>query len=436
MITKLIAPGSYDFNEPTSQVVEATSRQLAIGDLTKVAGVEEMFGDVSALSIPKNHTVIHVIAVGDGERWGANRNGDSFSREDNKKKHKSFKDIGHVFRNHKNHDPKLKIGDVLATAHNDVMDRIELLLALDNDKCRDEIEKVHKGEDAPVSMGSKQAKDVCSLCGHEAKTAAQHCDHVKYHLGEVAEDGTKIAMLNPDPSYFDISLVFKPADRAAYTLSKLASPQRALGGHELAALAGLVDYDTEKLATMHRVASIIKNQPVKLRPVPEILEDPPKSVLAKTAKVFGGKQLLGWLHKKGMMLSPCDFGEVILEMDDPEKMEAACEEFSRPVEDLIEDGEGPDVLDGECPDPRMEVPEIIENMVVPALSMEDEAVRSRLIRATIAPPVKVAKVRKDIDVAELQGLADMYSHYKLAFINANRGRADRVLNAARTFLLP
>ena len=65
--------------------------------------------------------------------------------------------------------------------------------------------------------------DVCSGCGHKARTRAEYCKAAtcKYggchdNLGKIAADGHILHVDNPNPSFFDISNVFRPADRTAY----------------------------------------------------------------------------------------------------------------------------------------------------------------------------------------------------------------------------
>lgn len=66
--------------------------------------------------------------------------------------------------------------------------------------------------------------DRCSVCGAKRKTPGDRneCDHIKYSLGKIAEDGTQIGTYNDEPKWFDISFVGRPADRIAWNL-KVAS---------------------------------------------------------------------------------------------------------------------------------------------------------------------------------------------------------------------
>lgn len=64
----------------------------------------------------------------------------------------------------------------------------------------------------------------CSYCGaiRERPGDPNECDHVKYQLGKIAEDGRQIGTYNDHPQWFDISFVGRPADRIAWNL-KVAS---------------------------------------------------------------------------------------------------------------------------------------------------------------------------------------------------------------------
>ena len=64
----------------------------------------------------------------------------------------------------------------------------------------------------------------CSVCNaiREKPGDKSECDHIKYSLGKIAEDGTQIGTFNDHPRWFDISFVGRPADRIAWNL-KVAS---------------------------------------------------------------------------------------------------------------------------------------------------------------------------------------------------------------------
>jgi hypothetical protein len=164
VIPKIIAPGSQDFSCVQVSLIRQHSRgvdQHYLMKAAKEAGGFALEKEIAELKPIPGHTVIHTIAVGDQERYGDNRNCDGFSRDDNKRYHHRFRTQGHVFKDHANSDPALKTGDVIASAHNDAMDRIELLAALENKKYAAELAGLELGKDIPVSMGTMQEFDVC-----------------------------------------------------------------------------------------------------------------------------------------------------------------------------------------------------------------------------------------------------------------------------------
>lgn len=66
--------------------------------------------------------------------------------------------------------------------------------------------------------------DRCSVCNaiREKPGDKSECEHIKWSLGKIAEDGTQIGTFNDQPRWFDISFVGRPADRIAWNL-KVAS---------------------------------------------------------------------------------------------------------------------------------------------------------------------------------------------------------------------
>lgn len=176
------------------------------------------------LAPPKGMTGIHLVALGDSEAYPMNRNGDLFSKEACVKYHDTFVKHGHVYQHHRNKDPKKSIGQIKAAAYNPDMHRIELYIWADNEKARDHLERLEKTGEVPFSMACRVPFDRCSACGaiREKPGDASECDHVKYSLGKIAEDGTQIGTYNDKPTWFDISFVGRPADRIAWNI-KVAS---------------------------------------------------------------------------------------------------------------------------------------------------------------------------------------------------------------------
>lgn len=180
--------------------------------------------EYDALKPPKGMTGIHLVALGDSEAYPMNRNGDLFSKEACEKYYPTFVKYGHVFEHHRNKDPKKSIGQIKAAAYNPDMHRVELYIWADNEKAHDHLERLEKTGEVPFSMACKVPYDRCSICNaiRERPGDPEECDHIKYSLGKIAEDGQQIGTFNDKPTWFDISFVGRPADRIAWNL-KVAS---------------------------------------------------------------------------------------------------------------------------------------------------------------------------------------------------------------------
>ena len=177
------------------------------------------------LQAEPGHLYFLVVAMTAGEFYGSNRNGDYFKERDLNKKYKMFENAG-VFWNHDNKDPSKSFGKVLKSFWNDKMKRIELVIDVPEEKARYLKDYIDQGKPISVSMGLKVPQEWCSICGHETKHSyANRCEHLKFMMNSVLHDGKKVyAISGSNFSIFDISFVFRPADRTAYAmLTKSAS---------------------------------------------------------------------------------------------------------------------------------------------------------------------------------------------------------------------
>jgi hypothetical protein len=184
-------------------------------------------------------------AIGAGEYWGSNKNGDYFPEWSLKGDsippdvmkyirerslpvpaeygYRTFETYGFPFRHHNNSDRIYSIGErVCCAAYNDRMHRIELIIFIFKHKAPDLVEKIDKGIPIAWSMGSKLPFDVCSVCFNPARTRKQYCKHLSSMLNKVLPGGVKVFSYNYFPRFFDISEVTVPADRSAYDLKKVA----------------------------------------------------------------------------------------------------------------------------------------------------------------------------------------------------------------------
>jgi hypothetical protein len=218
---KTILPSSFGYSDPIASLVDVHSKGVDSTWLSKRAAAG-MFRDVD-IRPEKDHSYIHLIAMGDAEFYGLNRNGDGFLKQGrmltipnphdgkttqvkihcgNVDTHHTFEKVAKVYRNHVNKDPKKAEGDVYKSAHNDDMNRVELLVRVKNAGWEDELQKLASGEDIPFSMSCKVPYDVCTECGHKAAKRADYCDHLKHHMGEITKSGNQIGMMNDHMVYF------------------------------------------------------------------------------------------------------------------------------------------------------------------------------------------------------------------------------------------
>ena len=207
-----------------------------------------------------------VNALGAGEFWGSNINGDYFPEA-------ALIHKGHVYgyetfyqaypyKHHVNKDPSKAFGRVELSVWHDEMKRCELVIAIDRisaDKfgATDVCDKLDHGQFPDVSMGCKVPYDICSVCTnwpeyaraqatfdpvvhrspgqavlhyHKARpirgisvTRNDYCEHLRTMLNKILGDGKKVYAVNDYPRFFDISFVFIGADKTAKVMAKLAS---------------------------------------------------------------------------------------------------------------------------------------------------------------------------------------------------------------------
>lgn len=214
----------------------------------------------------KDHIAMHLVAFGDEETYGPNRNADGFPKHASETYHPTFQKYGHVYEHHRNKDPKKKLGDIVKTAYNDVMNRVELIIHANIKKAEKHLERAEKEGSVPMSMACSVNHDRCVRCNTLRKTIndPDQCDHVRYDLGKMGEDGKLTFVHNDEPKFFDISFVTKPADRTAYAF-KMASgfiSSTDLADEEGVIAPEILEYQStnsqEKLALCRKLANFEK----------------------------------------------------------------------------------------------------------------------------------------------------------------------------------
>lgn len=264
MLTKIVElPSQFATGESTVQLVATYGRNskilrepTSLHRATKLASESPALDMIRSIEPQPGRTVMLIIGLGDHETYGPNRRGDSFPSEpipgriqpgETLKDWYHTYDTANVFRHHINHDPAGAIGKVIKAFWNPFMHRVEVIQYINHDQAPDILQKLMDGVPLATSMGCHVPYDTCTTCGNRAVSRAEYCSHLRDHMGEINPDGTQNAALNPNPKFFDSSMVTRPADRNGFVLRKVAdantgrtyelwSPSR-LGGADLAKIA-------------------------------------------------------------------------------------------------------------------------------------------------------------------------------------------------------
>lgn len=226
MISKV---ATYKYGDNNSEVLTL----LHSDTMEKTASYsEEVQEFIGGLEKKAGTTYALVNALSAGEYYGSNRNGDYFPAKALLEYHKTFEAMGHVYEHHVNKDPEKAMGRVKFAHYNPKMQRVELILALDNEKSASVIKALKDGRLPAVSMGCKVPFDICSICQNEATKTADYCDHLKNEMNNVLPSGQKVYAINTRPKFFDLSVVTIPADRTASFISRLGKTGVAGNGVE------------------------------------------------------------------------------------------------------------------------------------------------------------------------------------------------------------
>ena len=244
-----ILSNSFDFGEQSIQVLFDTDVPL----IKSASSKTRLF--IKGVTPEKGYTYLLLLAMGAGEFYSANKNGDYFMEEDLRNNHHTFVSHGKVFKHHKNKSTDKSYGSVAFSHYNEDMKRVELVIKIIDSECPDIVAKVKNGQEVPVSMSCRLKFDICSICHNKARNTKDYCDHLKHNMGDILPDGKQIYAINPNPTFFDISFVWRPADRIAYVLEKVASnSSECISSALLAEQEGFVDneYRFEKMSSNKR----------------------------------------------------------------------------------------------------------------------------------------------------------------------------------------
>lgn len=271
MIPKILQSGYSDnLDFPASQIIPAFSKGFETSGLKKSAS---MFTDViNTFERKPGYEYIHLISVADGCTYGPNSRADFYNGEPCEikipypekgrpnviildggisKYHNTFMKSGGVYTEHRNKhskNPPKSQGYIVAEAYNRPMKRGELIIGVNDEAWRDDLDSLAKGNPLKFSIGFDATHDICGLCNHIAHTEDEHCDHVKYQPGQWDDKGNAIFMISDQGVYHDISRVRVPAERIAFSLRKVAT-----GAEELLAPTTNPDALRWLLKTAHAI---------------------------------------------------------------------------------------------------------------------------------------------------------------------------------------
>jgi hypothetical protein len=275
-LIKYVSPSGWDWDRPVAVPLKWSSRGLVGADrqdFVKTAG-HVFLPQLDNIKIAADEVPLHLIALGAFEHYGLNRNGDGFTKKACKDYHPTFVKFARFFRNHKNKPEKghPHFGIIKASAWNEPMKRVELIVALNAEKSAcdrnggfvadQELEKLAADQDIPVSMACRVPYDNCTYCNNQAKTRKEYCDTAMCKAGgckdnitrvvKVAGDMHHLGVLNHFPTWFDMSRVFRPADRIAWGakadyLTKAAADH---GVFEIADSIKMAEDDTAPLSVV------------------------------------------------------------------------------------------------------------------------------------------------------------------------------------------
>jgi hypothetical protein len=478
-LIKIIRSDSFGFDMPVSSLVPLWSRGVDKGWMTKRAAV--LTDVVKSIRPEPGYQYIHLITMGAQEGYSCNRNGDGFNEKraafeipypvDGNhiyqmkgglmERHSTFSKHAHVFEHHKNKDPKKAIGSVYGDAYNQEMKRGELIAKVPEDaNWMPHLEKLANGEDIPWSMACKVPYDVCTICKNKAKSRAEYCKHAADHLTEITKEGHQVFVINDEPDFFDISRVFRPADRIAWSLRKVASAGALSikSGAQLAEEAGLILperlwdadslYASAKLASAKKFAEIEKLVDGSARSVDNAqrlkglvcgcpTENLPHEAMDVLQDAKLGQALKGLADAK-ICLSLEDFIKLVMGSDVPDSatgdIPAAMGVLPGMFSRLLRDGGIENCATDSAYDSSREtaIPRCIREALAPLVddhsmsaSPATRRIQITIIRAqpkSLRTPSKIASVTKSAEQ-----LAREYAKYQLSYVVA-AGRDDELVH--------
>jgi len=310
-------------------------------------------------------TYILVIAMGAGEYYGSNKNGDYFPEKDLKLQYKNFEtkfvypDSNNkkkreitggalFFKHHKNkpHKGHPWFGIVHKAFYNEYMHRVELIIEIIHSRegAMEIVDEVNAGKAIAVSMGVNVPYDTCNRCGNKAVKQEEYCIHLQTEMNVIRADGTKTYAINGDYDYkkypkglnfFDISKVFRPADQIGWMLKKVAQEGAHYSGKPVVGSAFAYEKQAElyeKAAELQKMSDITKyvqgqaaaikgpdsNELKILKGYPEVFEkvvsqmEPMRMSHIEKLSKYPMKDILTTLSSMGIIITTPEFIQLVV----------------------------------------------------------------------------------------------------------------------------
>jgi len=471
MISKIVRTGSFEMDVPAVTLLNTFSKGFDKRQFEKTAA---LFDDRIKDIVPqKDKAYIQVISTGAHEFYGPNNNADGFNecaREYTfpnpargvektamlnggllEYHDKTFLGQGAVYKNHVNRNKKGKpSGHIKFAAYNPDMHRGELVLELDLPVWGKEMEKLAKEEPIYFSMGCSCPADLCSYCGTRASKREDYCEHLKNNALGMDKEGHQVFAITDIPLFHDISGVFRPADKIAFGLRKVAS-DGILSGAELAEIEGLTvpvsylrQYMNKKASCradlLHKLAAIEKevllstegpDADMKEAFSHEEPEEVPCGIMKKLQTAEPG-DVFGALKRKMVMLPLDEFMKLIAGDDLYEEEVAPAVDTAKSMLPgifgrLLEEGNIGSMLEDGTYEPNDSIrdhsiePEI--DKLVGGHSLHKGPVAVRIMRITISPGPKkkliIDKTASEKVAATADFIAREYAKYQLSFLEGS-----------------
>jgi hypothetical protein len=339
-----------------------------------------------------------------------------------------------------NKDPEKSFGQVKIAVFNPDMHRVELVLELDNQRAKEVLGRIEKGDYPAVSMGVKVPHDTCSICGKKSKKVSNYCEHLRNQMGLTLSDGRKVYAINDtDLKFFDISFVRIPADRTASVLAKVASVQpeipSAVIAQEFLKASGIKESAINKI--IDGTIASVDNDPKRL--IYASQQPIPKEELKEVLDKYSSAEIFSTMLGMRMMPTPMEFQYMVLSKGGKEDLAKTAEAEGRLLMDIEEDPEIPadvnynnfnDELAQKiahwAPGISLTIPHVIKRVLV----KRAELASSTPVAITINPGIHAPTLKRPEDsvynptknpLVPLLGLGALYIGYNALMSNVGLG---------------